>query len=127
MIKLNKKGKEHKKRRAKGLHQRAPLVTKAVRKNAYINPLCLPTSHLLFCYSHKVHHIGPLQTLETILFAQQPPPPPWLDPSSGIEASDRGIGALGSPRFATLYCTSLSEPFLLNPLQTFVSYSFSIQ
>jgi hypothetical protein len=33
---------------------------------------------------------------------------PWPDLRNDIEASVRGIGALGSPKFATLYCNSPS-------------------
>ena len=98
----------------------------AARKSLYINlpifpnslPQSLPShySHLFLCQkdSHQ---------LFSEAFRQTPPvrphfpkrfelPPPWPGLSSGTEAFARDTGALGSPKSATLCCTSLS-------LQTF--------
>ena len=61
---------------------------------------------------------------------------PWPDLRNDIEASVRGIGALGSPKFATLYCNSPSclAPALRNvslfyfaSKATFLRYSFLLK
>lgn len=79
---------------------RAPVAYKFVKNSNYKTPL--PHRHhspASFSRSGIFTNI-----YSTFLFLRA-----WPDCNSDTEASDRGIGALGSPKFATLSCTFTSE------------------
>lgn len=67
--------------------------------------------------AHTSSAIGaPLQASSSSLTTD-----PWPDLNSAIVASDNDIGALGSPKFATLYCNSPPSSIFIEKALKFLS------
>ena len=102
------------------------------KKGVYIYFSSLPPITLSLTFSipitnqaHTSSAIGaPLQASSSSS-SSSPTTDPWPDLNSAIVVSDNDIGALGSPKFATLYCNSPSSSIFIEKALKFL-YIFNL-